>query len=85
MSWEITVQFDLDQEDVGSVAATWTDPVLGVFTYSKRVKANAVGANAFIAEAIEARDIWQVKQQANITGATWVLNKINTVDPQVEV
>lgn len=85
MSWEITVQFDLDQEDVGSVAATWTDPVLGVFTYSKRVKANAAGANAFIAEVIAARDIWQVKQQANITGATWVLNKINTVDPQVEV
>ena len=82
MSWKITVNFDQDQEDVGTVLAEWVDPSLGVFNYSKRVKATNDGANAFVAEAIAARNIWQGKQQANINGTAVVLNKINAADPQ---
>ena len=82
MTWQISVNLDADQDDVGTVSGAWTDPNpdLGIFTFSKRVKANAAGANAFIAEAIAARNAWQVKQQANITGAAWVLDKINAAD-----
>ena len=83
MTWEISLNLDLDQEDVGTINATWTDLVFGVFTYSKRLKVNTAGGNAFIAEAILARDAWQVKQQTNINGATWALNKINAADPKV--
>jgi len=85
MTWEISLNLDLDQEDIGTVSATWTDSniALGVFTYSKRLKVNTAGGNAFIAEAILARDAWQVKQQTNINGATWALNKINAADPKV--
>ena len=87
MSWKITVQFDPDQNDVGSVSATWTDPnpALPAFTHSKRVKGTLAGVNAFVAEAVAARDAWQTKQQANITGAAFVLNKINAADPKVGV
>ena len=87
MSWKITVQFDPNQNDVGSVSATWTDPneALGVFSYSKRIKGTLAGVNAFVAEAVAARDIWQTKQQANIAGAAFVLNKINTADPKAGV
>jgi len=87
MTWAITVQYDTDQNDVGSVAATWTDPNLGygVFTYSERIKATAAGVNAFVANAIAARDTWQTKQQANLSGAAVVLNKINAADPKVGV
>lgn len=81
--WEITVQYDADQDDVGSVNGTWTDPALGVFTFSNRVKATADGVNAFAADAIAARDVWQVKQAANISGAAFVLDKINIADPQI--
>jgi len=82
MIWEISVNYDADQADVGSVTGTWTDPVYGIFTYSQRIKANLAGANAFIAAAILARNTWQVKQQANIAGAAFVLGKINTADPR---
>ena len=85
--WEITVQYDADQDDVGTVSGTWTDPnpALGVFTYSKRIKASVAGADAFVAEVIAARNAWQVKQQANITGAAFVLGKINLADPKAGV
>jgi len=87
MTWQITIQYDTDQADVGTISGTWTDPnpTYGVFTHSKRIKANAAGANAFIAEAIAARNIWQIKQQANINGAAFVLNKINLADPKAGV
>jgi len=85
MTWGIIVNYDADQDNVGTINATWTDLVFGVFTYSKRIKANVAGGNAFIAEAIFARDAWQVKQQANIAGAAWALNKINLTDPKMKV
>ena len=85
MSWEITVTIDKDKSEVGSVSATWTDPdtTLGVFTHSKRTQANVAGADAFIAEAILARDAWQVYRASNNTKSTWVLGRINTADPKV--
>ena len=87
MTWQISVQYDADQDDVGTVSGTWTDPnpAYGVFTYSKRIEANAAGVNAFVAKAIATRDAWQIKQQANITGAAFVLNKINLADPKAGV
>ena len=85
--WKISVQYDADQNDVGTVSGTWTDPNLdyGIFTFSKRIKATTAGVNSFVAEAIAARNVWQVKQEANVAGAIFVLNKINTTDPKVEV
>lgn len=80
MTWKISLNFDADQDDVGTIIGIWTDPIFGTFTHSKRIKATAAGGNAFIAEAISARDAWQIKQQANITGAAWVLGKINVAD-----
>jgi len=82
MSWKIEVQLDSDQADVGTITATWTDPILGEFSFSKRVKANAAGATAFVSAAVAARDVWQVKQQAGLDGASWILGKINTADPK---
>ena len=85
MSWEIKVIIDKDKSEVGSVSATWTDPdtTLGVFSYSKRTQANVTGADAFITEAIAARDVWQVYQASNNTKSAWVLGRINTADPKV--
>ena len=87
MAWEITIHIDADQEDVGTVSGTWTDPnaALGIFTFSKRVKANVAGANEFGIEAMAARDAWQLKQQANIDKAAWVQERINSADPKVGV
>ena len=84
MSWKISIQFDADQPDVGSVTGEWTDPLpaLGVFTHSMRVKANQAGLNAFLAAAIAARNVWQVKQQACIDKAAIVLAAINAADPK---
>ena len=83
MTWEITVNYDKDQDNVGTVNATWTDPNFGVFNYSKRIKATAAGANAYVDQAIAERDEWQTKQAANIAGQAIVKNKIDSADPQV--
>ncbi|MCK5611827.1 hypothetical protein KAR91_58700 [Candidatus Pacearchaeota archaeon] len=83
MTWEIQIRYDADQDDVGSISATWTDQEYGDFTFSDRIKSNQTGANAFIAEAIAARDVWQVKQAASAVGVVWVLGQINTTDPKV--
>ena len=83
MTWTIQIQYDADQDDVGSISATWPDPMYGDFTFSQRIKSNQAGANAFIAEAIIARNAWQTKQAASVTGVTWVLGQINAADPQV--
>lgn len=87
MAWQISVQFDGDQADVGSVTGTWTDPLpaLGVFAFSMRVKANTAGLNAFLAAAIAARNVWQAKQQANIDKAVIVLAALNAADPKAGV
>ena len=84
MSWEITVIIDKDKVDVGNVSATWTDPdtALGVFSFSQRIQADVVGADAFIAEAIAARDIWQTWQAGNNTKSAWALGRLNTADPK---
>lgn len=84
MTWTIKIRYDADQDDVGSISATWTEQEDVDFTYSDRIKSNQAGANAFIAEAIAARDVWQDKQLENVNKAAWVLGQINTVDPQVE-
>jgi len=85
--WKISVQYDADQNDVGTVSGTWTDPNLdyGVFAFSKRIKATAAGVNSFVTEAIAARNVWQVKQEANVAGVIFVLNKINITDPKAGV
>jgi hypothetical protein len=69
MSWQITVTIDKDKVDVGNVSAIWTDPdtALGVFSFSQRIQADVDGADAFISEAIAARDAWQVWQGNNNT------------------
>lgn len=87
MTWQISVQFDVDQADVGTVTGAWTDPLpaFGVFIHSMRVKANTAGLNTFLAAAIAARNVWQVKQQANIDKAAIVLAAINTADPKAGV
>ena len=83
MTWAIKIKYDADQDDVGSISATWADPIYGDFTWSDRIKSNAAGANAFIVKAIAARDAWQIKQDASITGINWVLGQINSADQQV--
>ncbi|MCK5217868.1 MAG: hypothetical protein KAJ93_08765 [Methanosarcinales archaeon] len=85
MSWQITVTIDKDKVDVGNVSAIWTDPNtdLGVFSFSQRIQADVDGADAFIAEAIIARDAWQVWQGNNNTKSTWALGRLNMADPKV--
>lgn len=87
MTWQISVQFDADQADVGTVTGIWTDPLaeLGVFTYSKRAKANAPGVNAFMTAAIAARNQWQAKTQACLDKAALILAAINAADPKAGV
>jgi hypothetical protein len=85
MSWQITATIDKDKTDVGNISAIWTDPNtdLGVFSFSQRIQADVDGADAFIAEAIVARDAWQVWQGNNNTKSTWALGRLNTADPKV--
>ena len=83
MTWTIQIKYDADQDDVGRISATWTDQTYGDFTVSDRIKSNQAGATAFINQAIDARDAWQVKQAAAAIGVTWVLGQINTADPKV--
>jgi len=85
MAWEITVNIDKDKTDVGNVSATWTDPdiVLGVFSFSRRIKANVTGADVFITQVIAARDAWQIWQTENNIKAVWALGRLNTADPKV--
>lgn len=87
MTWQIAVQFDPDQADVGTVTGTWTDPLpaLGVFTFSMRVKANAAGLTAFKTAAIAARNQWQVKTQAGLDKVPIVLAALNAADPKAGV
>ena len=82
MSWEMNVVID-EEGDLASVSATWTDPTLGVFTYSRRSRVSVESADAFIAEAIAKRGAWQIYQTENNTKSAWVLNRINTADPEV--
>ena len=79
--WTIKVKYDADSNDVGTVTASWTEGE-ELFTYPARCKANV---DAFIANAITARNTWQTKEAANESGAAFVLNKINAADPQAGV
>jgi len=81
--WKITVRYDLDQANIGNATAVWTDTTFGDFAYSKRIQATAEKVNVFVAEAIVARNAWQVREQANVAGEVIILNKINLADPQV--
>lgn len=80
--WEMNISVDEDG-DLASVSATWTDPTLGVFSYSRRSRVSVTSADAFIAEAIAERDIWQVATQNDITKSAWASDRINTADPKV--
>ena len=85
MSWQVTVKLPNDANTVGHVSAVWTDPdaTLGVFSYSRTARATQKSANAFIVEAIAARDAWRVSQAANDVKSVWVLDRLNTADPEV--
>jgi len=83
--WTISVQLDADSNDVGTITATWTEgagEAAKTFVYSARAKKDAGGVNAFIAAVIAARNFWQAKSAANLTGAAALLIKINAADPQ---
>ena len=85
MSWEINIVLPEEDGGIGSISATWTDPdtTLGVFTYSRNTRVSVAAADAFIAEVIAARDVWQVSQATSIAKAAWALDRLNTVDPKV--
>lgn len=85
MSWEVTVIMPEEEGGLGNISATWTDPdtTLGVFSHSRRARVSLVAADAFIAEAIAARDSWQVSQAENIARSAWALGRLNTADPKV--
>lgn len=84
MSWELSVTIDEDG-DMANVSTVWTDPdtTLGVFSYSRRSRVNVSAADAFITEAIEKRDAWQVYQANNNTKSAWALDRLNIADPKV--
>ena len=84
MSWQITVTIDKDS-DLANISAVWTDPDtdLGVFSYSRRSRVSIAAADAFISEAIEKRDAWQVWQANNNTKSAWALSRLNIADPKV--
>ena len=82
MSWEVTITLPEEEGDIGRIAATWTDSTLGVFSYSRRARVSVSAADAFIAEAIAARDAWQVSQANNNTKSAWALDRLNTADPR---
>lgn len=85
MSWDVTVSLDNDKANVGRATATWTDPNTdyGTFTHSARVEVSVAGRDAFIADAIAARDAWQTRRQDEIDKAQNVLTNINSTDPKV--
>lgn len=83
MTWAIQIKYDADQDDVGSISATWTDQIYGDFTYPCRIKASQSEVTIFITDAIAARDTWQGKQLASVNKAAIVLDQINALDPKV--
>ena len=82
--WVIFLQLDIDQADVGSFNATWTDPnaALGIFVFSKRIKVIYSEINATVRIAIAERDAWQIRRQTEIEDSDWILEVINQVDPK---
>ena len=84
MAWgEPKVVLD-ETGNLANVSVVWTDPdtTLGVFLYSRRSQVGVMQADAFIAEAIEKRDTWQVYQANNIAKSAWVLDRLNIADPK---
>ena len=81
--WNIKLKLDNDSNDVGSVTATWTEPTGEVFSHSARLKNSTANINAFGVDVVKARDAWQAKEAANISGAAFLLNKLNLYDPKV--
>jgi hypothetical protein len=85
MPWTADTKLDEGSNDVGLATMTWTEPTgnpPAMFPFSRRIRANAAGANAFVAAAIAARDAWQIKEAANAAGAAILLAKINAADPK---
>ena len=80
--WEMNIVM-VEDSDLANVYAKWTDPTLGVFTYSRCSKVSVVAADYFISQAIALRDAWQITTENNITKTAWVLARINTADPKV--
>jgi len=82
MAWEVKVVID-KTGDLANVSATWTDETLGEFTYSRRSRVGVAQADVFFAEAVAARDAWQIYQENNNTKSAWATNRLNTNDPKV--
>ena len=85
MSWQISIQLDQDQDDVGSIIGVWTDPDtnFGDFTFSQRIKADKEGVITFMNEAIAARDQWQKKSQIANDLVSSILISVNMTDSKV--
>ena len=82
--WTIKLKLDADSNDVGSITATWTEPGGEVFTFSQnRIKNSTAEINAFGVAAVAERDAWQAKEALNLSGAAFLLDKLNTYDPKV--
>jgi len=72
MAWIAVVTLDQDQNDVGTASATWNAGEVDEFTYSRRAKLTQAEANAFVAEAVAARDARAAKA-AQETALTAIL------------
>jgi hypothetical protein len=83
MSWQIQISFDPDKVDTGTIVGIWTDPTYGTFSFSQRAIASVEGRNEFVAQAITARDAWQVLKANEAAKAANVLTAIIAADPQV--
>ena len=80
MDWTATVQLDADKSNVGHVMATFTDLDESTFRHSGRSAVTLAGRDAFVAEAIAARDAWRVKKAAEATLSVHVTERFAELD-----
>ena len=71
MAWVASVVLDDDKDDVGTATAIWNEGLADEFAYSRRAEVTGAEANAFVAEAVVARDARDTKlaQAAPLTAA----------------
>lgn len=79
MAWDVTVSFDEDKTDVGTVTAVFTDTDLTVFSFSARIQSTIAARNAFCAAAVAARDLWKTKKTANAAAVTSVKARFTAI------
>jgi len=79
MAWTVSVTLDADKTNVGTASAMWDADGDDEFTYSRRARVTDAEGDAFVAEAVAARDARAVRRERETELAAILQSKFDAL------